>query len=238
MNFFIGILIIATGFLVKIFPNIIAGYNTMSREEKENVDIKGLSSHLRNGMILIGLLVILVPLLLNWVGFSKLANQSLFFILFIGVILTVITAQRYDHNKPSKSNIKGKWVAIITISAAIVFSIGLILYGLFSTNISLENDTFKISGIYKTKIAVSSIERIELIEKLPKITLKTNGFNFGEVLKGNFKTEEFGVVKLYVEYLKGPFLEIVHADGKRVYINLKKIKSKDLFDELNHQIGK
>lgn len=38
-----GGLLVLLGILVRFFPNLIAGYNTMSAEQKKNVDIKGLS---------------------------------------------------------------------------------------------------------------------------------------------------------------------------------------------------
>ncbi len=37
-------ILIGLGVLVKRFPILIAGYNTMSKEEKMNVDVKGLSA--------------------------------------------------------------------------------------------------------------------------------------------------------------------------------------------------
>jgi hypothetical protein len=94
-----GILIVC-GILVKIFPNLIAGYNTMSEKQKENVDIKGLSSFMRNGLVVIGLIVIGSYFLFRRIGVSEgeyvLIPTGL---LIIGAIILVIFAQRYDHNK-------------------------------------------------------------------------------------------------------------------------------------------
>ena len=39
-----GVFLIVVGLLVKRFPMLIAGYNTMPAEKKKNVDIAGLSS--------------------------------------------------------------------------------------------------------------------------------------------------------------------------------------------------
>ena len=54
----IGVVFIALGFLVKVFPNLIAGYTTMTAEQKAKVDIDGLSSFMRNGFIAMGALTI------------------------------------------------------------------------------------------------------------------------------------------------------------------------------------
>lgn len=48
-NLIIGLLMIGIGFLVKLFPNLIAGYNTMSQYTKKNINSDGLSSYMRNG---------------------------------------------------------------------------------------------------------------------------------------------------------------------------------------------
>ena len=94
-----GILIIC-GFLAKAFPNLIAGYNTMSEKQKENVDVKGLSSFMRNAMVIIGFVVIGSYYFFRWIGIDErkyiLIPAGL---VMIGAIIMVIIAQRYDHNK-------------------------------------------------------------------------------------------------------------------------------------------
>jgi len=56
----IGILIIIAGLLVKPYPNLIAGYNNLTKKEKEKVEIKKLSTMLRNTLICLGILVIII----------------------------------------------------------------------------------------------------------------------------------------------------------------------------------
>ena len=49
----IAAVLFVLGMLVRKYPNLIAGYNTMTAEQKKNVDVKGLSNFmcrsLRNG---------------------------------------------------------------------------------------------------------------------------------------------------------------------------------------------
>ena len=95
MNFtylYFGLGIIALGFLLKIFPILIAGYNTMTKEQKQNVDIKGFSSFLRNVLIVMGLGVIIFCFLLSW-------NWAFGFILFGGVIFLLVKGQKYNLGK-------------------------------------------------------------------------------------------------------------------------------------------
>ncbi|WP_341215424.1 DUF3784 domain-containing protein [uncultured Wocania sp.] len=56
----VGLIFIICGILVKKYPNLIAGYNSMSKEEKKKIDIKKFSTFLHNGLIITGALVIIV----------------------------------------------------------------------------------------------------------------------------------------------------------------------------------
>ena len=58
LNIIVGLFMIGIGFLVKSTPSLIAGYNTMPDDKKKNVDIVGLSTFMRNSLIIIGLSII------------------------------------------------------------------------------------------------------------------------------------------------------------------------------------
>ena len=49
LNLIVGLFMIGVGFLVKSSPDLMAGYNTMPKDKKENVDIESLSTFMRNG---------------------------------------------------------------------------------------------------------------------------------------------------------------------------------------------
>ena len=55
VNIITGLFLIGIGFLVKYSPGLIAGYNTIPEDKKKNVDIDGLSTFMRNSLIIIGL---------------------------------------------------------------------------------------------------------------------------------------------------------------------------------------
>ena len=51
-----GVFLIVVGLLVKRFPMLIAGYNTMPAEKKKNVDVAGLSSFMRRHLVILSLI--------------------------------------------------------------------------------------------------------------------------------------------------------------------------------------
>ena len=61
-----GGLLVLLGILVRFFPNLIAGYNTMSAEQKKNVDVKGLSRFMYSSLAAIGI---------GWIALGMLAGN-------------------------------------------------------------------------------------------------------------------------------------------------------------------
>jgi len=94
-----GIILIISGILVKKYPNLIAGYNTLSEAEKKKIDIKHLSGFMRNCLIIIGAVSIIVTIALYFIGVK---NTYRFMvttgIVVIGLIYMLVqgTTKKYD----------------------------------------------------------------------------------------------------------------------------------------------
>lgn len=74
--FWMGVILIAIGFLVKAFPNLISGYSIMSQGEKDKIDIKGLSVALRNLLVILGVIVGGICNILVYFGLYRIAAMS------------------------------------------------------------------------------------------------------------------------------------------------------------------
>lgn len=94
-----GAFVIVYGLLVKRFPMLISGYNTLPKEKRKNVDIDGLSSFMRRHLVIIGGLLILFTTILELTGQQEAFSIILAVYLPVYVIWMVVRAQRYDHNK-------------------------------------------------------------------------------------------------------------------------------------------
>ena len=94
-----GAFVIVCGLLVKRFPMLISGYNTLPKEKRKNVDIDGLSSFMRRHLVIIGGLLILFTTILELTGQQEAFSIILAVYLPVYVIWMVVRAQRYDHNK-------------------------------------------------------------------------------------------------------------------------------------------
>ena len=95
-SFLIGVILIICGFLVKKHPNLIAGYNTLSEDDKEKIDIENLSSMMKRALITIGTLTIVMGLIMSIIKvkehYGLLITSS---IVVLGVIIMIITAKKF-----------------------------------------------------------------------------------------------------------------------------------------------
>lgn len=114
-----GVVFILLAYLVKKYPDLIAGYNTMSKKRKEKVDIKGLEKFLFKSFISIGGVMILVSLVLHWFDFDMYIPAAFIGVMFLGCIIILIIAQKYDHN-PRKAYNK----VLLVVIALILLGIG------------------------------------------------------------------------------------------------------------------
>lgn len=88
------------GLLVRRYPNLIAGYNTMTAEQKKKVDIKGLSNFMCRSLCIMAVLMVLsyYVMAIMSTGGKVASIVSTTLIPLVGVIYVVVKAQRYDHN--------------------------------------------------------------------------------------------------------------------------------------------
>ncbi len=92
---------ILLGFLVRKYPKLIAGYNTMSPERQKQVDVKGLAAFMCRALCMIGGLVVVVCYLLLWNGMDVRAAVlvSEIGVPVVGSIVILVGAQRYDRGR-------------------------------------------------------------------------------------------------------------------------------------------
>lgn len=97
----------------------------------------------------------------------------------------------------------------------------------------VTGNQLNISGMYGLETKVSSVK---LLEELPTIKMKTNGFSLGENKRGNFNLEEFGQCKLFIESMAGPFIYIETNDKPIIISTQSRAKTEELLTELQLQV--
>lgn len=216
LHVIVGLFLIGLGFLVKSSPDLIVGYNTMPEEKKKNVDINGLSTYMRNAMIVMGVSIIVGYFLFKWAGFMMLANAIILIVTVFGGLIMVINARKYDRNKDQKS-----WQIFLVFGLTIAFVIALTAYGLIPSKMHITDDAVRFSGMYGVSIPMSAIETVYLSAHIPAIKARTNGYSFGATKKGFFNLDEWGRTRLLIHSDQPRYVIISKSDGSRMIFNFK-----------------
>lgn len=221
VNWIIGLVLVGLGFLVKAMPEFIAGYNTMSKEQKSNVDIGGLSSYLKKGLIIVGVFIIIGYYLFSSFGLYTLANSMVVISLFVGTTLLIVNARKFDRNKTGKKAV----VVCILLGVAALFVAGLFYSGSKPVELIVNNQSLIIRGMYGFEVPIRNIQEVRLVENIPTITARTNGYSFGTTKKGYFNLEEYGNCRLFLCSDSSPYLIVTEDSGSITIINFEERKS-------------
>lgn len=92
---FTGFILIIVGLLVKQYPNLLAGYNTLSAEQKKEIDIEKVSTIARNVIVLTGAAVIDASIIMYFIEVSKKIQVNIISVIIIlGLVVLIIWSNR------------------------------------------------------------------------------------------------------------------------------------------------
>lgn len=223
------------GVLIKYFKCywLISGYNSLSDKEKLEIDIIGLSSFIGNCSWVLAL-ILLVGSVFGYLGNTIVFYISIFSV-FVFAPYMIVTSQKYSHKQINK---KKNFFTIMFCVIIFIFVTAVILYGIREPAITIGPQEISIGGIYGTDIKLDSVKEIYLNNSMPQIKSKTNGFNFGNILRGNFSLKETSNAKLFVHQGKQPYIWIKHDTGLIIINFNDSNKTKELYKELETKIEK
>lgn len=236
--FIIAASFILIGLAVHVFKwyFLIAGYNTMPKEKKEKVNTEALGRLMGFYSYANGFVFLVTGIL--YALDIKIGMTPAMVFLGVSTVYLLIKAQKYDGNLfDEKGKLRkgaGKELAIpLSILLVTFLAVAVIMF--FSsqpTQVTFLEEGLQVHGMYGEIYAWESIEEIELLETLPNIEMRTNGSALGSHLKGNFRTTEFGAVKLFVNGKIPPFVYLA-SNGKTVIFNLEDSqKTEDTYEEI------
>ncbi|HHT46837.1 MAG TPA: DUF3784 domain-containing protein [Firmicutes bacterium] len=222
----IGVFFVAIGLAVHVckWYFLIAGYNTMPREKKAKVNTEALGRLMGvyfyiNGGVFIGMGILYA------LGLKPGMTPVM---IFFGAttVYMLIKAQKYDGNvfdengKLRKGAGKQLALPIGIVAVILIFVAVLMFFSSQATKVTFLEEGLQIHGMYGEIYAWNYIEDVILMEELPTIIMRTNGSALGANLKGYFRTEEYGSVKLFVNTKKPPFVYL-HTAGRITIFNME-----------------
>lgn len=203
----ISAILYVVSLFAKSHPDIIAGFKWSKTPEGIEVDKQWLKMFYRimtlaSIITLIGSLIgILLKNSILFILFLSL--PSLFSSIYIATLRSEMQSAQLKHKNTRKS-------LIIATSIIVLFSVSVFYPYYKDLNVILKSNYMEITGIYGTTIMYKDIKEIQLLNSLPHISYRSNGYSIGTVKLGNFKEKNGNVLKLYT-----------HSDSCFIYIKDK-----------------
>lgn len=207
---------------------LLSGYNTMSEEDRSKVDIKKYVPFFRNFHIILGVPFFMIGTALTYLISESVGGIFLSIYPILGYIYFLIAGGKYWKGFSTKGS---SWVIVILVGT-LVFVGGLLGYGIKEDELILQSQAIVLEGHYGETLTPSDIHRIELVDQLPQITFKTNGFGLGTVRKGYFRTKDREVVKLMLNGDQQPIILFTKTDGKKIYYSARSASNEETLNEL------
>ncbi|MFC3417791.1 DUF3784 domain-containing protein [Algoriphagus hitonicola] len=94
-----GIIFLAIGLIVRVYPNILAGYNSLSQKERENTERNGLPFY---GFLLftaMGVISLLSYVISRWLEAPHLSSGITLIVTLVGAIIAVVGGNYLINNR-------------------------------------------------------------------------------------------------------------------------------------------
>lgn len=210
---------------------LISGYNTMSKEQQQNVDVEKLAKSIAYMSYIIALLLVLLGVFTHYELWTLLTITTL--LIIVVPFIVMIRSNKYYTDGKGGQNKKVVTISLIVTVITLIF-VGIVLFtSMRPTTYTIEEKSITISGSYGDTIAFDEIEQLELLDEMPAIRVRTNGSAIGSKLKGNFKLENGERVKLFIDKAIPPFIKLTTKDEIYYFNETDTQKTKDLFEQLN-----
>ena len=191
---------------------LLSGFNTRSEEEQKELIERGYPQ--KTGSLLIytaiGMLL-LFPLIFTSYPYVIEVQYGFMTIFLLGGFIYL---SRFE--VPAKRK-KSLWLGSIFSIIIVGFIMVLFYIGYQPNELVIKADTFEIKGMYGNEWSFEDIERVEILNEMPQVNYKQNGFGMGDISKGHFRVETYGNSLLFIRH-KSPYLLIVLKE-KPIFIN-------------------
>jgi hypothetical protein len=222
---------------------LIAGFNSMSKEEKARWDERALCKFIGKIILPIGVMVALI-------GVEALSPWSVYAGLGVTLALTAFAiiyangGKRFlTENAESIANEKtaaprSAIIAAIILTAAITLAIVILfMHGARDPVVTVNSESIVISSMFGTTINFGSVVEVHLIEQSMNnigVGIRTNGFGgVGDAYKGSFDNDSYGKVLLFVRANSSPTIRIERTGARDVFISFKDgEKTRGLYEKI------
>ena len=194
-------------------PYLLSGYNTLPADEQKKVDLAAYVPFWRRFHLWLGLGHFILGSLLYHLWSEDAAGVFLGICPLLAYLWFMGRSRRFMAGVQESQMRIARYVLI----ACTVLVAGLMFVGHGSIPFEVQVDALRIGGIYGETLSRSSISSVQLVDTLPPIKWKTNGFATGSAQKGYFRTRDGRTIKLMLYRGNAPYLLVTRSDGRQIY---------------------
>lgn len=195
---------------------LISNFNGRPKDEQQQLIKNGYPQRVGKLMLATAAgMALLLPLSFTSFPYS-IEVQFGFMIVFL--LSGLIYLCKYEvKEKRRRSYIFSSLLAIGTIG----FIVGLSITGYQDFDLKDNGDSFEITGMYGEAWDYTDIRHVELLQEMPEVTWKENGFGLATLAKGHFKVKDYGSSLLFIHKDAQPYL-FIETDDEKIFINSKR----------------
>jgi hypothetical protein len=205
---------------------LISNFNGRSKEEQQRLIENGYPQRVGKLMFATAAgMVILLPLSFTAFEYSIDVQFGFMIVFLLGGLIYL---SKYElKEKRNRSYIISSFVAIGTVGFC-----GVLFYlGYQDFELKEHQDSFEITGMYGDEWSYSEIQTVELLEEMPEVVLRQNGFGLATMSKGQFKIQSYGNSLLLIHKGSSPYLYI-ETKSKKIFMNSKNPKQTKEWHEI------
>ncbi|MFS4415107.1 DUF3784 domain-containing protein [Maribacter sp. 2307ULW6-5] len=214
-----SLIIVGVGLLINQnnAAQLLSGYNTMDASARQTFDLEGYLRIFKRFHLFLGASLLVFGLGLHYTLGELVSGPFLVGYPLLAYAFFIIKSRPYYGNTKKKAPVLVLLVLLLTLA----FTAGLFYLGYSENSIQISGDGIIIAGMYGETIAPEQIRDIQLVQELPPIAIKTNGFAVGHLKKGHFGTAHGEEVKLLLNAPAREYLLITTKDGGKTYYTAK-----------------
>ncbi len=227
---FLGALFIAVGLLVtkKNAAHVFTRYAHLPYKMRGEIDASNEAMAFRRFHFFLGGSLVVIGVTIYFLVDPTVAMLFAVFYPLAGYLFFMARSYRQASGKESRALTFG----IIVLAGSILIVLLLMRWGFATNEIRMSADRLEISGPYGEKIRMTDIASVAVVDSLPDVKLKKNGFALGRIAKGFFLLENGETIKLLLDGKGGPYLRIMRITGEALYFTSPAVSASQMADEI------
>lgn len=199
----------------------------MSEAKRTMVDIDGYLRFFKRFHLILGISLFAGTTLISLIN-NNWASMFMTLYPLIAYMYMLIAGNKYFSDKSQKTTSYVVGGGALLVAAFV----GISQFSNYGTStLVLKNNALEIQGSYGISLAKADILDQTLIDDLPEISYKSNGFAAGDYAKGSFKLKSGKTAKLYVNKKISPVI-LFHTTKGDVYYNAVEADMAGLYKEI------